>query len=41
VQIALLVFGGLIVTFLTLSEIGDGYGIVAGFETLVAKAPFT
>jgi solute:Na+ symporter, SSS family len=39
VQVALLVLGGLIVTFLTLSEIGGGHGMVAGFETLVAKAP--
>jgi SSS family solute:Na+ symporter len=39
VQVALLVLGGLIVTFLTLSEIGGGHGMVAGFETLVAEAP--
>ncbi len=39
VQVALLVFGGLIVTFLTLTQIGAGHGMVAGFETLVAKAP--
>jgi solute:Na+ symporter, SSS family len=39
VQVALLVLGGLVVTFLTLTQIGGGHGMIAGFDTLVAKAP--
>ena len=39
VQVTLLVFGGLVVTFLTLGQVGAGHGVVAGFQTLVAKAP--
>jgi SSS family solute:Na+ symporter len=39
VQVSLLVLGGLIITFLTLSQIGAGHGVVAGFQTLVAKVP--
>ena len=39
VQVTLLVLGGLLVSGLTLSKIGDGAGILAGFRTLVAQAP--
>lgn len=39
VQVSLLVAGGLFVSGLTLSRIGDGAGILAGFRTLVERAP--
>jgi len=39
VQVSLLVMGGLLVSGLTLAEIGAGQGIVAGFQTLVQQAP--
>ncbi|HEY6048345.1 MAG TPA: sodium/solute symporter, partial [Sphingomicrobium sp.] len=39
VQVTLLVLGGLVVAFLTLSQIGAGHGIIAGFQTVAAKAP--
>ena len=39
VQVTLLVLGGLVVTFLTLGQIGAGHGVIAGFQTLVAKVP--
>lgn len=39
VQVSLLVMGGLLVSGLTLSEIGAGQGIVAGFQRLVEHAP--
>jgi SSS family solute:Na+ symporter len=39
VQVSLLVLGGLAVSGLTLSEIGAGEGVMAGFRTLVARAP--
>jgi solute:Na+ symporter, SSS family len=39
VQVTLLVLGGLVVTFLTLGQIGAGHGVIAGFETLVARVP--
>ena len=39
VQVTLLVLGGLLVSGLTLNEIGGGAGIVAGFRTLVERAP--
>ncbi|MFT4054732.1 MAG: sodium/sugar symporter [Novosphingobium sp.] len=39
VQVTLLVMGGLIIAVLTLGEIGAGQGIVAGFSTLMARAP--
>lgn len=38
VQVSLLVIGGLLVSGLTLSEIG-GHDLVAGFKTLVARVP--
>ena len=39
VQVTLLVLGGLVVAFLTLDKIGAGHGFIAGFQTLVARAP--
>jgi solute:Na+ symporter, SSS family len=39
VQVSLLVLGGLLVSGLTLAEIGNGAGVVAGFKALVAHAP--
>ncbi len=39
VQVTLLVLGGLLISGLTLARIGDGAGIVAGFQTLVERAP--
>jgi SSS family solute:Na+ symporter len=38
-QVVLLVFGGLFMSYLALEMIGAGAGVLAGFETLVAKAP--
>jgi SSS family solute:Na+ symporter len=39
VQVSLLVLGGLLISGLTLDRIGGGAGIVAGFTTLVQRAP--
>jgi solute:Na+ symporter, SSS family len=39
VQVTLLVLGGLIISGITLAKIGDGAGIIAGFNTLVERAP--
>ena len=39
VQVTLLVLGGLLVSGLTLNEIGGGAGVVAGFRTLLERAP--
>src|SRR3546814_13885279 len=39
VQVSLLVLGGLLVAGLTLSKIGDGAGIVAGFGKMWAAHP--
>lgn len=39
VQVTLLVLGGLMVSGLTLNEIGNGAGILAGFRTLVERTP--
>jgi SSS family solute:Na+ symporter len=39
VQVALLVLGGLMVAGLTLSKIGDGAGVLAGFHKLMATHP--
>lgn len=39
VQVALLVLGGLMVAGLTLSKIGDGAGVLAGFNKLMATHP--
>jgi solute:Na+ symporter, SSS family len=39
VQVTLLVMGGLIVSYLTLDQIGGGQGILAGFNTLANAHP--
>jgi SSS family solute:Na+ symporter len=39
VQVTLLVLGGLIVSYLTLDQIGGGQGVVAGFSTLMHAHP--
>jgi solute:Na+ symporter, SSS family len=39
VQVSLLVLGGLMVSGLTLNEIGGGAGVLAGFRTLVDQTP--
>ncbi|HRD72755.1 MAG TPA: sodium/sugar symporter [Aquimonas sp.] len=39
VQVSLLVIGGLMVTGITLSQIGDGAGLVAGFQRLWERHP--
>ena len=39
VQVTLLVLGGLLVSGLTLNEIGDGRGVIAGFQELLVRAP--
>src|SRR5690606_17622607 len=39
VQVTLLVLGGLLVAGLTLSKLGDGAGIAAGFSRLWAEHP--
>jgi solute:Na+ symporter, SSS family len=39
VQVSLLVLGGLLVSGLTLNEIGGEAGVVAGFRTLLERAP--
>jgi len=39
VQVSLLVLGGLLVSWLTLNEISGDRGVVAGFETLLERAP--
>lgn len=39
VQVSLLVGGGLVVAALTLGKLGEGQGIIAGFKTLVERAP--
>jgi SSS family solute:Na+ symporter len=39
VQVTLLVFGGLVVSYLTLDQIGGGQGVVAGFATLTERVP--
>lgn len=39
VQVTLLVFGGLVISGLTLNEVGGGEGIWVGFNTLLDQAP--
>ena len=39
VQVTLLVLGGLLVSGLTLNEIGGGAGVAGGFSTLLERAP--
>ncbi|MCP4309754.1 MAG: sodium/solute symporter [Bacteroidetes bacterium] len=38
-QVTFLVIGGLITTFLVLSEIGNGEGVIAGFGNMLKQAP--
>ncbi len=38
-QVVLLVFGGLFMSYLALEMIGQGQGVISGFTTLLAKAP--
>jgi len=39
VQVSLLVLGGIIITYIALDKVGDGAGIIAGFQTLTTKFP--
>lgn len=39
IQVVLLVFGGLFLSYTSLSLIGDGDGMVAGFKTLTSQLP--
>ncbi|MGO4774709.1 sodium/solute symporter, partial [Lysobacter sp. 2RAB21] len=39
VQVSLLVLGGLMITALTLNRIGDGHGVIAGFQHLLQTQP--
>lgn len=39
VQVTLLVLGGLVIASITLSQIGEGRGIIAGFQALTARVP--
>jgi SSS family solute:Na+ symporter len=39
VQVSLLVLGGLLISWLTLNEISGGNGVIAGFQTLLERAP--
>jgi SSS family solute:Na+ symporter len=39
VQVTLLVFGGLVVSYLTLDQVGGGQGVIAGFATLSERVP--
>ena len=39
INVIVLVFGGLVTTFLAVSALGDGHGFLAGFSELIDKAP--
>jgi len=39
VQVSLLVLGGIIITWISLDKVGDGAGVIAGFQTLTTKYP--
>jgi SSS family solute:Na+ symporter len=39
VQVALLVMGGLVVTYLALDQLGAGQGVLAGFSVMTEKVP--
>jgi len=39
VQVSLLVLGGIIITYISLDKVGDGAGVIAGFQTLTTKFP--
>ena len=39
INVIVLVFGGLVTTFLAVSALGDGHGFLTGFSELINKAP--
>ena len=39
IQVILLIFGGLLISYLALQTIGQGEGVAAGFAELLARAP--
>ena len=39
IQVALLVFGGLLIAWISLDKVADGAGALAGFSTLIERAP--
>lgn len=39
INVIVLIFGGLITTFLAVSALGNGHGFLAGFSELIEKAP--
>ena len=39
IQVILLIFGGLLISFLSLRMIGQGEGVIAGFAELISRAP--
>ncbi|WP_460805584.1 sodium/sugar symporter [Microbulbifer agarilyticus] len=39
IQVILLIFGGLLVSYLALNALSDGAGVVAGFNTLLERTP--
>ena len=39
INVVVLVFGGLVTTFLAVSALGDGHGFLTGFSELIDKAP--
>ncbi len=39
VQVSLLVIGGIIITYIALAKVGNGAGVLAGFETLTTRFP--
>ena len=39
INVVVLIFGGLVTTFLALNMLGDGHGIIAGFSELLEVAP--
>ena len=39
IQVALLIFGGLAVSYLALNQISDNQGVIAGFSEVYARLP--
>ena len=39
IQVTLLVFGGILIAWISLDAVSDGQGAIAGFQTLVEKTP--
>lgn len=39
IQVTLLVFGGILITIISLNEVSGGQGVIAGFQTLLEKTP--